>query len=60
VVVKDFSEPNIFAAVPEIRNLLGTDKEEMVQRCREVGLAYRAKANVDQILRRIFDTLATS
>jgi hypothetical protein len=60
VVVKDFSEPNIFAAVPEIRNLLGKDKEEMVQRCREVGLAYRAKANVDQILRRIFDTLATS
>lgn len=57
IVVKDFSSESILSAVPQIREILEIGKEKIVQRCRNVGLSYRSKQNVDQILKNIFEKL---
>lgn len=60
VVVKDFSENSISAAIPAIVDFLKRDRTEMIRRCREVGIIYRGKANVDRILKSIFSELERS
>lgn len=58
IVVKDFASESIMSAIPEIREILATEKSEMVNRCRMVGMSYRSKRNVDKILKGIFDRLS--
>ncbi|HEX7017066.1 MAG TPA: hypothetical protein VF191_16270, partial [Cyclobacteriaceae bacterium] len=60
VVVKDFSENSISAAIPAIVDFLKRDRTEMIRHCREVGIMYRGKANVDRILKSIFSELERS
>lgn len=57
IVVNVFSEESILAMVPTIANFMRRDRREMRSRCREVGLAYRGKANVDRVLSQVFGEL---
>lgn len=58
IVVKEFASESVMSAMPEIREILATEKSEMVKRCRKVGMSYRSKRNVDKILKEIFDRLS--
>lgn len=57
VVLKDFSEDSIKEKLPEIADILSRRKEETVQKCREVGLKYRAKSTIDKLFYKIFSEL---
>jgi hypothetical protein len=58
VVVNDFSEESITKSIPSIKEYLSMDREEIARKCRQIGLKYRAKGNVDIILKHIFEELA--
>lgn len=58
IVVQEFSETAILKAMPAIISLLQSDRDEIVARCRLAGLTYRAKSNVDRILKYVFNELS--
>lgn len=58
VVVRDLKENSIKEQMWQIEKYLRAPKEEIVTRCREIGLQYRAKKNVDKILLEIFADLS--
>ncbi len=57
VVVDDFSEIEIEKQVPAIQKLLGEGQDLRI-RCREVGLRYRAKSNIDKLFSEVFDGIS--
>lgn len=57
VVLEDFTEKSILTAIPQITSFLELKKPEISQNCRNAGLAYRSKRNVDLILNGIFNKL---
>lgn len=60
IVVRDFSVGSLLAAVPVVMNFLRRDRQEMSRRCREVGILYRGRHNVDRVLYQVFDELIKS
>jgi hypothetical protein len=57
VALDNFNDENIQASINKINFLLDEDKTIIRKRCREVGLAYRAKSNVDKILSKIYSEI---
>jgi len=57
-VVNSFSRTDILASIDSINKLIYNDRTSLSQKCREIGISYRAKSNVDKILSNIlFDYL---
>ena len=54
VVVKSFDENHIFESISQIQNLLNEEKVSMRERCREVGVIYRGKSNIDRLFQKFF------
>jgi hypothetical protein len=54
VVVKDFSEKYVLESIPVINQLLEEDKQVLRNRCRHVGIEYRAKSNIDKLFSKVF------
>jgi len=57
VVLKEFTENEVLRVVPEIQVFLTEDKEQQIQRCRKVGLEYRSKQHVVDVLETIYNEL---
>lgn len=57
VVVNSFSHEDIVAAIPEIHILLKEEKESLRNRCRKIGIEYRAKTNIDALLQSIYNEI---
>jgi len=53
-VVKSFEEDDVLAGVSQIHQLLNENTGSLKKRCREVGILYRGKSNVDQLFEQIF------
>lgn len=53
-VVAQFDSTSAKQVYPAIEDLLNEDKTTQRQRCREVGIEYRDRANVDWVLAKIF------
>ncbi|MFL5810753.1 MAG: glycosyltransferase [Flavisolibacter sp.] len=51
VVVKELSQDEAFACNEKIQNFLKEDKQELRQRCRKVGIEYRSKYKVVEMIR---------
>jgi hypothetical protein len=47
-VVKDFQQPYIKGAYPEIDRYLSMDRAQLRAHCREVGLEYRGFENLNK------------
>ncbi len=56
-VVNSFDHRHVLRSMDQINLLLSEDKDTIRKRCREVGLAYRAKSNVDSQLAHIFSEI---
>jgi len=54
VVFNSLDENDVLDRIGQINELLKESKDSLRKRCREVGIEYRAKSNVDKILREIF------
>jgi hypothetical protein len=57
VAMADFSEPEIIASMLKIKNILETDKNTMVRRCREVGVNYRGLNKYFQVYSDIINSM---
>jgi len=53
-VVKSFDENHISESIPQIRNLLDEEKVSIRERCRNVGISYRGKSNIDSLFQQFF------
>jgi|TARA_B100001964_G_C14256382_1_gene612667 hypothetical protein len=54
VVVNSFTRKDIVASIDNINDIIQNDRMFLRQKCREVGISYRSKSNVDKILTDIF------
>ena len=59
VVIKDFSECEIKKVIPEIQAFLEQGKD-LKKHCREIGLKYRAKSNIDKLFSTVFRNVGNS
>lgn len=57
VVVDSFERNSVAVKMDQINLLVQEDKEKQRIRCREVGEKYRGKANVDKILKELFEKI---
>ena len=53
-VVKSFDENHIIESIFQIQNLLNEEKVSIRERCRNVGISYRGKSNIDQLFQQFF------
>jgi hypothetical protein len=54
VVVRSFDENHILESISKIQNLLNEEKVSIRERCRDVGISYRGKSNIDKMFQRFF------
>lgn len=59
VVLEEFNEENIVKAVDEIKMLLQESKKAQKERCRKVGVEYRSKQHVVDVLENVYSKLKT-
>ena len=53
-VVKSFDKNHIIESIFQIQNLLNEEKVSIRERCRNVGISYRGKSNIDQLFQQFF------
>jgi len=59
VVLENFNREHVIKNIENIDVLLSEEKESLRYRCRNVGIEYRGKANVDKLLAKIFNEIFT-
>jgi len=57
VVIEEFKPDFILKSMDEIKKFLKTDRDELRNRCRKVGMEYRSKERIDRILSEIYTEL---
>ena len=53
-VVKSFHDNDILEGISPIRHLLNEDKAYLRKKCRNVGISYRGKSNIDHLFQQFF------
>ena len=53
-VVKSFEKSDILECIPKIKYLLNEEKVSKRERCRDVGVLYRGKSNIDHLFQQFF------